>query len=401
MDNANRNDTLANQNLQNSTNINQNTNSINSEVNSGPTIETIPDNNTITKPINLESQVEFIETLDVGPNHVTSEQQPFQDNFNAVPVPPVFEPEKNKKKLDNKKLLFFLAIGILIAGVGVGIYYFLSMAKTNAPSAKINTKEIKLELGEKLSENIDDYATISGYDKNNCTLNTKQISITKVGAYKFFITCGEQVVEGTVIVDDTTNPKVITNEVVVLPNATLKAEDFVESCIDASDCTYKFKNEEALNSALKTIGEHDIEILVSDEYNNESTITAKLIVTTDAPVRYITCESSVEDIDSIYATLLKSYKFGVSSNNKVYNITKISDFKFAELEDYLAIKNNYVESEGINGVIGKSSFNQTAQLITMKTDMTLVELNTELNLTLPDDVNTIQMYLTIYGYTCK
>lgn len=364
----------------------------------GPIIETIPDNNIIEQPTNDIPQMDTIETLDVGP---TPSIEPMQDNFGAVPVPPVFENENKKEKKDNKKIIYILLIVVLIAGVGFGIYYFLTAAKTTATTGGIVTKDLKLELGNALSENIDDYATISGYNKNECKIDTKNISLTKVGAYKFYVTCGEQVVEGTAIVDDTTNPEVITNEVIVFPNATITIEDFIESCVDASQCTYKFVDENEVTTALKTIGEHDIKILVSDEYNNESTISAKLVVSNDAPVKYLTCTGESEDVDDIYATLTNSYKFGVSSSNKIYNVKKISSYSFEESEDYLAIANNYNESTGINGTIGKATFNQPEKTIVIKADTTLEKMNTELNLTLPDDANTIQFYLTINGYTCK
>ena len=46
---------------------------------------------------------------------------------------------------------------------------------------KEDIKEIKLELGENISDNIDDYATISGYNKETCTLDIKEININKAG----------------------------------------------------------------------------------------------------------------------------------------------------------------------------------------------------------------------------
>ena len=289
---------------------------------------------------------------------------------------------------------------ILIAGVGFGIYYFLFAARTNAPTATIDIKELKLELGENLSENIDDYATISGYDKNSCEIDTSEISSNKVGAYRFYVTCGENKVEGTIIIDDTTKPDVVTNEIVVLPNATIKVEDFIDSCIDASTCTYKFSDEQEVQTALKNVGEYDISIVVTDEYNNESTITAKLIVSNEAPVKYLTCTGSEKDVDEIYATLVETYKFGIDKNNNFYDAIKTSEFKFEELEDYEKIKNNYSEENGINNIIGKTTFNTSSQIISLKSNKTLEEIKTELSIP-AGDMNTIQMFMIINGYTCQ
>lgn len=372
-------------------------------INNGIAIETIPENNIMEQPvINPVPSAPPVETLDV-PTSVQPEPiqtDSLQDNFNSVPVPPVFEEENDKKKKGPNKILIIILIVLLIAGVGLGIYYFLFAARTNAPVASINVKELKLELGENISNNIDDYATISGYDKESCTLDTKDITAGKVGAYKFYITCGEVKAEGTAIIDDSTNPEVITNEVAVVPNATLKIEDFIDTCIDASACTYKFKNEEEVKSSLTKIGKYDIEIIVTDEYNNESTITAKLVVSNEAPVRYLTCTSQTKDVDEIYATLVETYKFGIGSNNNFYNAVKSSEFKFEELEDYKAIKNNYNEETGINNVIGTATFNPNGQSIILKSNKTLEEVKSELNTTF-GDMNTIQMYMVINGYTCK
>lgn len=389
---------------------------INNNIQTEPIIETIPDNTIVEQQIPVQQVTEQpVETLDMQPGQITEPVNNIQmqaqsipvnptstDNFNEVPVPPVFENEAApKEKKNNKKVLIIVLIVALIAIVGIGIYYFLTTAKSKAPSFSIVTKELKLELGEELSKKIDDYATISGYDKNTCTLDTKDISSTKVGAYKYYITCDNNKVEGTAIIDDTKKPEVILNEVVVLPNATIKPEDFIESCIDASTCTYEFKNEITVASKLSTVGEYTLEIVISDEYNNESTVEAKLIVSTNAPVKYITCTSTEEDVDDIYAVLTKSYRFGVDSNNMLYNAVKNSEFKFEELEDYKNVKKDYDEDKGINDIIGKANFNEKNKTITIKSDTTLEEINKELNSTLANDMSTIEINLIMRGYTCK
>lgn len=389
---------------------------INNDIPAEPIIETIPDNTIVEQQIPVQQTTEqSVETLDMQSSQVNEPVNNIQiqsqstlidptltDNFNEVPVPPVFENEiVPKEKKVNKKVLIIILIVVLIAIVGIGIYYFLSVAKSKAPSFSIVTKELKLELGEELSRKMDNYATISGYDKNKCTLDTKDVSSFKVGAYKYYITCDNHKVEGTIIVDDTKKPKAILNDIVVLPNATVKPEDFIESCIDASTCTYEFKNEVTVANNLLTVGEYTIEIVISDEYNNESTVKAKLIVSTNAPVKYLTCTSTEEDIDDIYAVLTKSYRFGVDSNNMLYNAVKNSEFKFEKIEDYKNVKKDYDEDKGINDVIGKADFNEKNKTITIKSNTTLEEINKELNTTLASDIGTIEINLIMRGYTCK
>jgi len=386
-----------------------------SNVETGPMIETIPDdafieqqsvNIQVQDPVTdkglqeaMESQPQKIDETFKNINYFTPTST---DNFDEVPVPPVFEPEKDSKnkKIDKKTLIIILIIA-LIAIVGIGIFSFLRMAKTKAPTFSIITKELKLELGEELSKKIDDYATISGYDKNSCKLDTKNISASKVGAYKYFITCDNNKVEGTAIVDDTKAPNAVVNEVVVLPNASIKADDFIESCTDASTCTYEFKNEVTILSNLTSQGEYEIDIILSDEYNNESTIKAKLIVSLNAPVKYLTCKGQSIDVDDIYAVQTNTYRLGIDSFNMLYSTYKSSEFTFEELEDYNNFKKNYNEDEGINGIKGKANFNDNNKSITLKSVSSLDDINKELNVILANDINTIEMYLTMMGYSCK
>ena len=298
-------------------------------------------------------------------------------------------------------VIIIVIIVLLIIGIGFGIYYFLTKAKASGASADIATRELAIELGETLSDNVDDYAAITGYDKTSCTVDTSNIEVDKVGAYKYYIHCGEKEVEGTAIVDDTKEPTIIPSEVVVVPNATVTADDFVEQCIDASKCTVKFQDEEAVKTSLSKIGEYDIELLVSDEYNNEVVTTVKLTVSNNAPVKYLTCTANPVNVDEIYSTLSESYRFGVDSSNNLYNAILNSQFSFDDIEDYKSVKESYSESTGVYNRIGQATFNDENKSIIIKANKTIEEINKDLDLTLSKDINTIQMYLTILGYSCK
>lgn len=377
----------------------ENTSTVNQ---TAPVIETIPNPVNNTQPMNNGIQPN-IETLNEEPAISTPTQNTpntIPDNFNAVPVPPVFdEPASNKKK-GKKNIIIILLVVILIMSIGFGIYYFLNSAKTISTAGSIVTKDYILELGETLSDNIEDYVTVSGYDISTCTLNTDEIK-NEVGAYNFTVTCGNIEKNGMVIIDDTTKPEAIVTDVTVIPNATIKPEEFIESCLDASSCTYQFEEEEKVKEALQKVGEYEIDITVSDKYGNESTVTANLIVSNDAPVRYLICTQEPKNVDEIYAELTESYKIGVNSQNNFFNATKSYAFKFDDIEDYNAIRNNYRESVGIQNITGKASFNEQAKTITIAANQTLEDINKELTVSLAGDMSTLQMFLTINGYTCQ
>jgi hypothetical protein len=362
---------------------------------SGPTFETIPEENiTPQQPVEPPKTSDTIETLDDD-----LESSPIvTDNFGSVPQPPTFTEEVKKEKKKGKSPLVFIIIILLIIAIGLGVYYFLVVAKSNAPTT-VTVKEVNLELGGTIPTDVSTYATVSG--KNNCTVNTDDININKTNSYKFYVTCNGETYEGKAHVEDTTSPDVVTTDLTVLPNASVSAKDFIESCTDVSECTYQFSDADKVKSSLTTIGEYDVDIIVSDESSNETTVTAKLIVSDNAPVKYLTCTSKEENIDSIYANLTTTFKIGIDSSNKYYSAIRTSTFKFDEVGDYNTIKTNYNEDIGINDIIGTATFNDSNKTIKLSSTMTLEEFGKSFDIVLSDNMNTIKAYLTFSDYTCE
>ncbi len=326
---------------------------------------------------------------------------PSNDNeFNAIPQPPVFEEEpkkKNKGKFD-KKILIVVLIVILIAAIGFGVYYFLTSAKSTA-TRSIVTNDLKLELGQTLSQNVEDYAKITGYKKESCTLDLSNVSTSNVSTYKYYVKCENEKKEGTIIVDDTTAPQLILNDLAVLPNAQIKPEDFVEQCVDASNCSYKFNGD--YQAITKEVGEYDIEIEASDDFNNKTVLKAKLTVTLNAPVKYMTCTSKEMNLESGEGTYVDSYKIGIDASNNFLNAKRISQFNYRDEASYNNATQNYEKSIGINNIIGTESFSQSTKTITLKSDKNLKDIESDLDGTLSKNMSLFSIYMEGYGYTCK
>lgn len=398
-------------------------NAVNTEINSEPVIETIdtlaeePIKEVVesapVEVIEVPSQPEVLETPqenneNVGIEPITETieeippQQPSIDDLNAVPVPPVFENSKKKKdrkdKKGNSKLVIVILLLILIAAIGFGVYYFLTLAK-NKTTNTFTTKEVKLELGSILSYKVEDYVTLQGFKAEDCTLNLENVNINKVSTYKYTVTCGKTTSEGTIIVDDTTKPEVITNDLTLLPNSTLNASDFIEQCIDASKCSYEFVGD--VTNITKNIGEHEVEIIVSDEYNNQNTVKAKVTISRTAPAKYLTCVKKEETLEDISATFVDSYKIGVDANDNFFNATRKAEFKFNTLNDYTSIVNSYDNTVGIHNIIGQETFNENGKSIILKSNKTLEEMNKDLNGKLPNNINILRAFLSGLGYTCN
>lgn len=376
--------------------------------NESPVIETIenvstPVNNNISDNSNstIDSNGSGSTIVNQMPNNNSPEPTPV-DNFDAVPRPPIFEDEgkKKKNKKGNSKALVLLLVIILIALVGFGVYYFLNMAKSKANSNIVSAKEVKIELGDALPTDLGFYANISGYQKSDCTLNIDNVDINKVGTSKYTITCGKQTEEGLVIIDDTKPPKVVTNDLVVLINSTLKAEDFIDSCNDASGCSYAFITD--VTSLTNKVGDYDLEILVSDEYNNQTTVTAHVSISKTAPASYLTCTKPSSYLEDIQANYGITYKIGLDNNNAFMNANKTAEFVFDSLENYNNNISSYNEAIGINGVTGTPNFNEENKTISIKaSNMTLEDLNKDLNGNTPSDANVLKAFLTVLGYSCR
>lgn len=376
-------------------------NSVPEQPTAAPKIETIdvaPTENTINQNANsTETESANAEEVKVEEVPINNEAAPI-DDFNAVPVPPSIEGEGNnkKQKTSSKKVLIILLLIILVILVGFGVYTFLTTAKSTATNS-IATKEVKLELGSTLSNDITTYATITGYSKENCTIDLNNVDTTKVSTYKYTVTCGKASEEGLVIVDDTTKPEVVTTDLTLLPNATVKPEDFIEQCIDASKCSYEF--ESIVNTA--TIGEQDISIIVSDEYNNKNNVTVKLTIANSAPARYLTCTKEQTNVSEINAVLKDSYKIGIDKDDNFYNAIRTSEFAFNTTDDYEKVVNSYDENVGIQDIIGTATFNTSSNKIILKASKTMDDLKKELNGNIPNNSNILRAFLSGLGYICN
>ncbi len=360
--------------------------------------------------MNQENASINVENLNTNIDSITPVLPP--NDFASVPVPPIQNDNKKKKKkkepkengtnVSSKALIVILLI-ILIAAIGFGVYYFLTMVKTKAESVTIVTNDLNLELGSFLSQNIDNYATITGYQKENCTLDLDSINMSKVSTYKYKVTCGTTEKEGTVIVNDTTKPEVVVSDLTLAPNSNLNVADFIEKCTDASKCSYSFIND--VEGLTAKVGEYDVEILVSDEYNNTTTATAKLIISRNAPVKYLTCVSKGEVLDDIAATYTNTYKIGIDAKDTFVNATRTANFIFKDKASYESIANSYDKNVGIHEIVGTENFVPTENKIAIKLERTLSEISFDINgnnnRTMSNNATIIRAWLSGLDYTCN
>mgnify|MGYP005770665811 CR=1 FL=1 len=295
----------------------------------------------------------------------------------GVPVPPtpIDEPKNNKKQKGkmNKTLLIILVV-VLIVAVGFGVYYFLFASKKKAGVTIKALIPDTVQLGAPLNNNISSYVQVSGMDINSCTL-TSNLDTSVVGTYKWSVTCGNTSTgEKTVTVRDTTAPVVVTQDIAVVPNAVVTADEFIASVDDASLVTYEFADGSVDTS---TPGNYTVSIIASDEYENQTTVTATLIVDENAPTSYLTC--SYEEVPLNYNTAIVtvSYEYGLGATS-LYDQKKTVLYTFSTLEDYEAAAAEISETgfDGYNGVVSANADDYT---ITIEVPLTIDELTIEFN----------------------
>ncbi len=339
-----------------------------------------------------------------------------QDNLNANgfvepnkvqnigQVPPSNTPTNNKtNKKGMNKTLFIVLIIVAIVAVAFGVYYFLSISS----KATVNLKEVNIGVGDVVSDNINDYATISG-DASSCALNTRNINAQAIGTYSFTITCDGEVYEGTANVVDMIAPVVTLNSAVYKAiNSTVTVDEFVESCTDPSNCTTSFTNEATVTNYLSTAGgPYSVEITATDDSGNETIYTSNLYVT-PYPIRlFKDCESPSSEVSGYQATkTTRDYlPIGYDANN-VYSYLGVSQriytYVFTDTEEYSSVIGEKPQTLTFDGITGQAAYDDDNQTITIYTDLSVDTLNSEAGGAFPTTFVEINSYYTNLGYTCS
>ena len=174
------------------------------------------------------------------------------------------EHEKKKKRRAVKKIILVILIVIIISILGFFGYKFY---KRSEISKKINDN-ITIEYGEALTL---DYILKDDFKK--IKVSPKLSSLKKVGEHELTLTIDGEEFKIKVTIKDTTPPVLEVKDVQKYLDEDLpKVEEFVEKVEDLSKTSLKMSEVE------KTAGEHEVEITVTDEYNNKTSKKAKLTI---------------------------------------------------------------------------------------------------------------------------
>lgn len=318
--------------------------------------------------------------------------------YNIGTVPPGSFTEKEKKrKINFKHVSFIFLIFVVIALIGGGLYFYLSSTQKVAKSAVL-TKTIEVNIGEKLSLKLNDYAEFKNIKATNCILNTKKVDINKIGKYTYIISCGVNDYKGTIKVVDKKAPKVETRILFKRINEELDINEFIVSCEDNSECVYSLENFDVLKENMQKEGIYTAIIEVSDKENNKITIKEILIVSNNNFNQILNCK--YKDLE------LKNYK-GIYQTNKVIGfsddyaeiIVNKTRFVFENDEEYNEIKKQ-VNKENILTIENSSG---TPLFEDDKLVITLISVNevTETEFFGSSYYDDVEEYYDIFEYTCQ
>ena len=308
--------------------------------------------------------------------------------------------QNNKEKKPMNKILFIVIIVVLLAAIAYGVYYYLSLGKRKS-NVSVMTNNLQYAVNDVLSSNITDYATITGTDPKNCTLNTANVDMSMAGNYEYTITCEDNVYRGIITVSNNDAPSATTKDVIAsVPTegatpASYQAADFIEenSCT-ATNCTYTFAEEYDFNSLLATAGTYSINIVVTDEDGKTGNVTANLTVLAQAIRLYLNCAKTEENVvttDHIaFGNTLEFINYGY----------RTSEFTFTDEAEFRNLNTGTTDEITYNGVIGKPTFDETNKKLTLRSELNSNILNNEAGGTFPTKYQEVSPYYQGKGYTC-
>ncbi len=298
--------------------------------------------------------------------------------------------EEKKPKKGMNKIVFILLIVALLAAIAYGVYYYLSLGQKPTSKISVNPQNLEIEANSVLSSNLADYATFSGTDPKNCSLDTSNVDVTTAGNYKYTIKCGNDSFEGNIIVINNTNLTVMTKDVytgVATENTSnITAEKFVvaDTC-SGTECTYAFDEGFDINSTVKTAGTYDVPLVITDKDQNTSKINSTLVVIEDFKILF----SYSKTTDNMKVT----DKIAINNSNEFTgNAYRVYEFTFANVDDYEKAVGNREKTITYNNITGTGIYDDQNHVLTIKMDLTSDILNNEFGGTFPKAYAEISNY---------
>ena len=340
--------------------------------------------------------VEVIDSLDVLPA-----EKPNDDGKPKPKGKKSTTPNPDKKPHETlKKVIFIIAVLLLMAGVAFGVYYYLSLGTKNKQKKAFTLKDIQLYVGSTVSKNITDYGDFSNIDLSTCLINgLDSVDTSTVGTFEYSVTCNSTKHTAKIEIIEAEEISFTTRIIYKGTNDIPAVNDFISTETEYNLLT----DEEKLKNYLKSEGgPYGINMNVSHESGKEKEAYAVLYVIKSTPAINLLCTSKEINKNNYEYSVTDYFVFDDSRNNLGYSL-RIYNYKFSEQSDFdnaiLNVMDNKISIDNHEDYFIMDTLTNTISIVTKLSDNTL---KAEYKNTFPTTYAAINSYYTnTKNYTCS
>ena len=217
-----------------------------------------------------------------------------------------------------KKVILVTGIVFTIMVVGIVGVVLLDRQKEEP-----QIKELRVELGGKLTNDIEDYLGNKDFRYDEYELSNSEYK-DKVGKYSYIVSKKKRSVldkvlkkktiyYGNIYVVDTVSPVLEVKDIEIKQGEEINLNSFVESCTDLSECSISSPDESKLIEMQSKVGEYDLNIVGADKYGN--TVQKKVHLKVNE-VPKVEVKKEVSSVGKGNGIAVLNYHFTISDEEK-------------------------------------------------------------------------------------
>lgn len=184
-------------------------------------------------------------------------------------------------------------------------------------------KELRVELGGKLTNDIEDYLENKDFRYDEYELSNSEYK-DKVGKYSYIVSKKKRSVldkvlkkktiyYGNIYVVDTVSPVLEVKDIEIKQGEEINLNSFVKSCTDLSECSISSPDESKLTEMQSKVGEYDLNIVGADKYGN--TVQKKVHLKVNE-VPKVEVKKEVSSVGKGNGIAVLNYHFTISDEEK-------------------------------------------------------------------------------------
>ena len=221
-----------------------------------------------------------------------------------------------RKRRKNVILVTGIVFTIMVVGI-VGVVLL------DGQKEEPQIKELRVELGGKLTNNIKDYLGNKDFRYDEYELSNSEYK-DKVGKYSYIVSKKKRSVldkvlkkktiyYGNIYVVDTVSPVLEVKDIEIKQGEEINLNSFVESCTDLSGCAISSPDESKLIEMQSKVGEYDLNIVGADKYGNKVQKKVHLKVN---EVPKVEVKKEVSSVGKGNGIAVLNYHFTISDEEK-------------------------------------------------------------------------------------